>query len=169
MRAGKSWVFWAALFIPLALASASNTSGAVLSNVLRRQRIRRDGSGDGDFGADRGDHIHEGVDLLASPGETVYSPVDGRFVRVGYPYRDDHSFKEVVIDGEGYEVKLMYVLPYAGLSPGDPVRRGDVVGFAQDVVERYGPPMLAHVHVEVRSDALGLLDPAGVFDIEQPS
>lgn len=131
------------------------------ANVLAVQRMRNDAAGSGHFGAPRGNRIHQGLDLLVEPGQEVLSPVTGRFIRQGWPYANDRRFHLVVLNGEGYEVKLLYVKPIEGLVPGTPVHRGQVVGMAEDVASKYGGSMLPHVHVEVRRIVgAHLLDPA---------
>lgn len=137
-----------------------------LGKILDRQVMRRDALGNGAFGARRRAHTHQGLDLVARRGEPVYSPVDGTFVRRGKPYANDDRFSLVVLNGEGLEVKLMYVAPKDGLRPGDPVKRGEVIGTAQAVSDKYGDDMTDHVHVELRR-VVGahLLNPAPLLEL----
>ena len=130
-----------------------------LANVLRRQRVRMDPLGDGHFGADRGDHQHEGTDLVAEPGEPVFSPISGVISGVGYAYANDLSFRLVEITGGGKVADLMYVLPLDWVRPGAEVSRGEQVGYAQAVSTRYGAAMLDHIHVELRTESGELLNP----------
>lgn len=139
----------------------------VFQNILPVQRIRVDPSGDGHFGSGRFGHTHQGVDLLAEPGEPVYSPVSGRFIRTGYPYANDRRWLLLVVQGEGVDVKLMYVSPVVGLHPGDPVVRGQLIGHAQGIADKYGAPMLHHIHVEARRVVGGhVLNPAAFLDLD---
>ena len=131
------------------------------------QRITRRGSrlsdrwGSGQFGAGRGSRQHQGLDLLADPGEAVFSPIAGTIRREALPYAGDARYRGIVITGDGewngYEVKLFYV---EGLSCGS-VRAGEVVGHAQDLSAKY-PGITNHVHVEVRKDGR-LLAPFEAF------
>lgn len=122
-----------------------------LAKILPVQRIRMDPRGDGHFGSGRTGHTHQGVDLLVNEGDPVASPIDGRIVRYSYAYTDSAKWRNVVIQGEGIEVKIMYATLAPGLTVGDPVRRGQIVGKAQAISDRYGgPPMLDHLHVEAR-------------------
>jgi len=130
-----------------------------LANVLKHQRIRMDRLGDGHYGAGRTDHLHEGTDLEATPGEPVFSPVSGVIDALGYPYRDDRRFELIRIEGGGFVVDLMYVLPLEWVRPGERVRKGEQVGYAQAVSLRYGSAMLDHVHVEVRTLDGDLVNP----------
>jgi len=132
--------------------------------ILDRMTIRNDGAGLGHFGAPRRNRTHQGTDYLAAPGEPVFSPVTGTFIRTGRPYTNDPRYRLVVIHGSGLEFKLMYVDALPGLTPGTPVRAGEQIGTAQNVAAKYGPPMLNHVHVEVRRIAgADLIDPGTMF------
>lgn len=145
-RHGWRWIVAGAVLAFLLLKQG----GRMWARILAEQRIRSDASGDGNFGASRGDRLHVGVDLLAEPGEPVRSPIDGRYIRRGYPYRGDDRYFMAVLHGEGLEVRIMYVEPLASLQPGDPVRRGEIIGKAQNVAAKYGAPMRPHIHVEAR-------------------
>lgn len=124
--------------------------------VLRRQVIRRDAAGDGRYGATRKGHTHEGLDLIATPGETVLAPFDGYYLRDGRPYANDARYSEAVFRGQGKEVRLMYVQATYLMQPGTAFSKGDVIGTAQDVSQRYpGSGMLPHVHVEVLDPETG--------------
>jgi len=59
----------------------------------------------------------------------------------------------------------MYVMPARDLFIGAHVLPGEVVGYAQNIVDRYGPPMLPHIHIETRRDG-ALFDPASVLSLE---
>ena len=124
---------------------------AMFTNILSRQRVRMDAKGDGHFGSSRKGHVHQGVDLLVNEGDPVASPIDGRIVRYSSAYQDTAVYRNIVIHGEGIEVKIMYATLAPGLHIGDPVRRGQLVGEAQAVSRKYGgPPMKDHLHVEAR-------------------
>jgi len=151
--------WWALLLLPLLFAFRPGLY------VLRRQRVRVDPSGDGHFGSTRTGHVHEGLDLLVDPGEPVFSPVAGEVVGLGYAYRNDRTFRVVAIEGDGIRWDLMYVMPARDLFIGAHVLPGEVVGYAQNIVDRYGPPMLPHIHIETRRDG-ALFDPASVLSLE---
>ena len=155
-----------ALWTGAAIFAAMLLSKYYFANVLRVQRIRSDAAGDGHFGAGRGMRLHQGLDLQVEPGEDVFSPVDGRFIRRGYPYASDERYHLAVLNGEGYEVKAMYVAPDPSLKPGDRVKRGQYIGKAENVAAKYGGAMQPHIHVEVRK-VVGaqLLDPAKLLRV----
>lgn len=150
-----------ALWTGAAILAAMLLSKYYFANVLRVQRIRKDAAGDGRFGAGRGVRLHRGLDLEVEPGEDVFSPVDGRFIRRGYPYANDERYHLAVLNGEGFEVKAMYIKPDPALKPGDRIRRGQYIGKAEDVAAKYGGEMRPHVHIEVRKIVgAQVLDPA---------
>jgi murein DD-endopeptidase MepM/ murein hydrolase activator NlpD len=143
--------------------------GKKLGNVLgfsnETMRVRIDPKGNGHFEVTRTGHIHQGVDVLALEGEPVYSPINGTVVRTTNVYRDSTEWKGVVISGEGYEVKVFYVTPF--VVAGEAVTRGQRIGNAQGISQRYGgAPMKDHVHIEVRRAAdLALLNPEPLFGL----
>lgn len=124
--------------------------------------IRSDKAGDGSFGANRGRRVHTGVDFVCTPNRDVYSPVDGRITKLGYPYGDDLSWRYVeVMDEEDYRHRLFYVKP-ADVAVGDWVDAGDVIGLAQDISKRYPSqekPMTPHVHYEIMDEEGVFVDP----------
>ncbi|MBF0269332.1 MAG: M23 family metallopeptidase [Alphaproteobacteria bacterium] len=142
-----------------------------------------DGMGDGVFGANRDEgekkRSHKGVDIVAKPGEPVFSPVDGKVevrkpdptgrVNNGEwiePYPDDAKkrgkLKGVgIITEEGHRVRLLYVDPDAvDLKPGQKVRAGQAIGEAQDLSTVYIKKMTNHVHVDVQKGGV-FIDPTG--------
>ena len=105
--------------------------------------------GSGQYGTGRHDHVHQGLDLQARPGDQILAPISGQVVRQANPYRDSKQYTGVVIKGtgewKGYEVKIFYV---NGLFCGQ-VNAGDRIGTAQDISLRY-PGITNHVHLEIR-------------------
>jgi hypothetical protein len=120
--------------------------------------------GSGKFGMSRdgGKRSHQGLDLVALPGEKVLAPMEGIVEREARPYKDDPRYRGVVIKGtgdwKGYEVKMFYV---QGMKMGR-VRAGEVVGTAQDLGKKY-PGITNHVHMEVRLHGL-VISPAAMFE-----
>ena len=150
----------------IAIIAAFALAMAKKARILAQQTIRNDASGQGHFGARRGSRTHQGLDLVAVPGEPVMSPVAGRFIRTGRPYANDSRYRLAVIHGAGREWKIMYVEPLATLKAGDRVKAGQVIGTAQDNVAKYGPPMTNHIHVEARTIVgADLLDPAPLLNL----
>jgi murein DD-endopeptidase MepM/ murein hydrolase activator NlpD len=132
------------------------------------QKMRNDVKGDGFFGASRGNRMHNGLDIIITPGSAVYSPIEGVLFRKAYPYGTAHGNEEweglVIVgvgDYKGYEVKIFYTRPFV---IGDYVFPGDIVGVAQDISRKYSPAMIDHVHVEVRRNGM-LIDPATLLQL----
>jgi len=108
--------------------------------------------GSGEFGAPRGVRSHKGVDWLCYPGTRIGAPVGGTVTKLGYPYKDDLSYRYVEItDRYGRRWRLFYVFP--DVEVGQVVNRGKIVGESQDISARYRDPKRApmqnHVHLEV--------------------
>jgi hypothetical protein len=128
---------------------------------LMRSRVKDD-CGSGQFWASRDHHSrnHHGLDIVASPGETVLSPIDGNLVREAIPYR---PFTGLEIKGTGayasYTVKLFYVEAYGC----GPVSAGSPIGHVQDLKVKY-PKITNHVHMEVRYNGR-LLSPFDAYQM----
>ena len=109
--------------------------------------IRGDPAGDGRYGAKRGEKTHQGTDFLCIPGQDVYAPARATILRVANPYKDS-TYSGLLLDCTWCYIKLFYLQPITG--KGAEVYRGQVIGIAQDVTERYkGQAMLPHIHMEV--------------------
>ena len=158
------WVYGiGALIFGGLLMAASSSSGLAITAPVRNPRMRNDNWGQGHFGAKRGNRTHQGIDLVVSPGQSIKSPVAGVVVRKAPPY-PDMSYSGVLIRGtgvhEGIEVKMFYMAPHEYLI-GQPVRRGQEVGKAQKVSNRY-PGMTDHLHIEFRRGGR-LIDPEPII------
>jgi len=94
--------------------------------------------------AQRALFMHEGVDLVASAGTPVYAAADGVVVgaapngRYGNWVRIDHGGKLTTVYGH-----LMAFAP--GIEAGEPVVRGELIGFVGSTGRSTG----AHLHFEV--------------------
>jgi hypothetical protein len=111
--------------------------------------IRIDQAGSGRFKASRGERLHKGVDFSCTPGQIVQSPINGRVIRVAYPYANDRSWRGVLIGDGNFQVKLFYVDPYPHII-GRIVLAGASIGIAQDISERYrSTGMEPHIHCQL--------------------
>jgi|GEM_PF-3521073 murein DD-endopeptidase MepM/ murein hydrolase activator NlpD len=129
-----------------------------------------DGYGSGEFGArrkrpDGSIYHHEGVDIVTTPGETVFSPVDGTYVEPAKADDDPRYSGAFIKTGDGAEVKIFYIKPVSGLKRGDKVEAGKTpIGTAQDIAPKYPPrngkPMTNHAHIQVKKDGKAI-DPTG--------
>ncbi|CCQ75673.1 M23 family metallopeptidase [Magnetospira sp. QH-2] len=135
-------------------SQASNRKPPQLASPVPGGAIRSpDAMGDGRYGASRdgGKRNHQGVDIVANPGQDVTSTVDGTVTKLGYPYANDKSYRYVEIQTkDGYVVRHFYVNP-GNLKPGQAVVAGKTkIGTVQDLSKRYPKGMTNHIHVEIR-------------------
>lgn len=107
------------------------------------------GSGWNDI-RDGGARYHQGVDVIASAGQPVISPVDGRVSAIFRRHRTvGHGV--VVTDDRGYSFRLFHMSSEMpdGLQVGERVVAGQLLGYVG------GDQAIPHIHVE-------LLRPSGV-------
>ena len=132
---------------------------AIIATELRK-RIS-DKWGAGHFGASRGSRIHHGIDYICPPESQVLSPVTGKITKLGYAYKKDENenpYRYVQITAQDdKQHRVFYVEPI--LAVGRYVREGDIIGFSQDLGERY-QGITPHVHYEIKLDGR-YLDPEG--------
>ena len=134
-----------------------------LSPIVQGQTIRGcDPDGCGHFGAGRGDRKHNGIDIVVQETQPIMSPINGEVVRYAFPY-EDRSFAGLAIQNDDYFIKIFYMAP--SVEPGTIIKKGQVIGFAQNIQRRYGPEITPHVHLEVwdRTKMDIALDPAKLF------
>ncbi len=109
-----------------------------------------DDFGDGFFGArrDGGSRAHEGVDYVATAGQTVRAPMSGYVTKIGYAYAGDTQLKFVEITNPalGYAARAFYVTP--GVEVGQTVRLGQSIGAVESLQGHY-PGITDHVHLEI--------------------
>jgi len=112
------------------------------------QGIRNDPEGSGEYGALRGDRLHNGVDFLCEPEHCVMAPFDMVIKRVSYPH-EDHVMSGIAWVCRESSGRLWYFEPDQELI-GCKVYQGDVIGFAQDISKYYNAPkMKPHLHFRI--------------------
>lgn len=85
---------------------------------------------------------HKGLDFAADPGMPVYATGDGR-ITMAY---SSESYGRVIFVDHGYEYETRYAhLSRFAVSPGDQVRRGQLIGY----VGNTGYSVSSHLHYEV--------------------
>lgn len=120
------------------------------------------------FGDPRGDgtRTHEGLDILAPSGTPVVSPTDAVVTRVGDGASSGIYVRTANPGGETF-VYMHLSSVASGVSAGDTVTRGEVIGFVGNTGNASGGP--AHLHFEVRKN--GATDPyprlTEVFTLEE--
>jgi hypothetical protein len=112
------------------------------------EHLRMDGAGHGYYGAPRGSRLHLGHDYPCTAGQNIVAPITGRISRIARPYSDDQTYFGCEIVGKRCTVKLFYVLLTPGFV-GREVSQGEIIGKAQSISKKYGPPMTDHVHLAV--------------------
>lgn len=137
-------------------------SGEIGANHVRP----KDGWGSGEFAAPRASkgksYDHRGLDIWISPGQEIFSPIDGVVKRIDVkPYSDDDRFTGVDIIGVGKDaglcVRIFYINPLSSMKVGDNIRRKDLIGHGQDLGIKYNKNrnkdkgnINNHIHFEVR-------------------
>ncbi len=104
--------------------------------------------GEGRYGVSRGDRKHKGADYTCRSGQEVVSPINGKIIREARPYAGS-KYSGLLIEGEHMAIKMFYFEPYKYMA-GMKVRKGEPVGIAQDISEKYSG-MAPHIHLEIVS------------------
>lgn len=123
-----------------------------------------DNFGCGNFGASRdgGTRKHMGQDYLAKVGQPVFAPISGTF-STGSAYASGQyrelRYCKITSETGAVSVAIMYAKP--GLSSGERVEAGQVIGEVQSLQGRY-PGINNHIHVEVKVSGIKV-DPAPYF------
>jgi murein DD-endopeptidase MepM/ murein hydrolase activator NlpD len=124
---------------------------ADIANPTGRPPRETDSYGEGRFHASRdgGARDHEGVDYVATPGQTVVAPISGYVSKIGNAYPDDQTLKFVEIDNPALHLtaRVFYVDP--AVAVGDTVAVGRPIGRARSLQQRYPLGITDHVHLEI--------------------
>ena len=90
--------------------------------------------------------FHEGLDIANKAWTPVYAPADGVVSYVGYrPYYGNLAIIEHA--GSGIETRYAHLMR-AAVDEGQPVRRGEMIGYLGNTGRSTGP----HLHYEVRKN-----------------
>lgn len=117
-------------------------------SLLTGKGIRMDSAGDGNYGAPRGDRLHNGIDFLCDEGQVVRAPCNMLIVRVAISSANKplSGIKWKYGRSEG---KIFYFEPKLSLI-GTMVSKGTIIGTAQSCSFHYGDPeMLDHIHFQI--------------------
>lgn len=133
----------------------------MLNSPTKVKELRnKDATGNGWYGAKRGNRKHKGVDFICEYGEDIFA-CDSGVIRVGNVYKSSTKMKLVEITNDTYKIKQMYVEPL--VKSGDVVCRGDVIGNSQDIRGFHNSTeMKNHVHISVWKNGL-LTDPEPII------
>ena len=69
----------------------------LLNPVLNGAIRKSDKWGQGHFGAPRGSRKHNGIDIVTQLGTPILSPIEGKVIRISYPYASDMSFTGLLL------------------------------------------------------------------------
>ncbi len=112
------------------------------------QIVRNDAAGEGTFGAKRGDRAHLGTDFECIPGQGVVATTDMQYRRyVKRVYATDMKYVGMEFESSAFVITMFYVSPSRDHMSF--VKAGELVGLAQGISEKYGHPMMDHVHLQV--------------------
>jgi hypothetical protein len=117
--------------------------------------VRDDEWGKGHFGARRGSKCHDGVDLIVTPGQPIFSMIDGLVEKYEQCYTSDARWHGVQIANAMLRVELWYMEAKNTVAVDEYVNAGQMIGVAQDISEKYPPTekipheMTPHIHVRV--------------------
>lgn len=158
----KHWYILGTITALLIMSTKKTFAKATDNNIIRGC----DGFGCGSFGASRsgGTRSHIGVDFITTPGQNIFSPIEGEITRYPYPYGSDLSYTGIEIVNKTYKVKIFYVAPTVLI--GGEVKAGQKIAVSQNIAAKYGSSMTNHIHVEVYkkvNNTWGLIDPTNLF------
>lgn len=156
----QHWYIAGATLLTLLVMGTNKAFG----NITAEQRARgcdAGGWGCGSFGASRGARKHNGLDIVTTPGQTIYAPISGKVTRFPFPYSSDLSYTGIEIVNEVYKVKIFYMK--ATVSIGAQVKQGQQIGISQNIAAKYSSQMTNHVHIEVYDKNGKFLDPTKLF------
>lgn len=131
--------------------------------MLEKLIVRNDSQGGGHFDSSRtGGRKHNGTDYLVNEGDSIYMPENGKVIRKSYPYASDTRWQGLYIRGEsGLEYKVFYMVPLDGIT-GKTLKKGQLIGHAQAISEKYSSAMKDHIHVYVIKDG-NFIDPETIL------
>jgi murein DD-endopeptidase MepM/ murein hydrolase activator NlpD len=96
------------------------------------------------FGAPRGNHTHQGQDILAAEGTPVVSVAAGTVHWRAYQASGGGNYV-VIRAGDGFDYVYMHLREAALVAPGDRVSAGQTIGH----VGHTGAASTSHLHFEV--------------------
>lgn len=121
-----------------------------------------DNHGRGHYGAPRGSHTHQGIDLVCEAGTPIQSPIVGMITKIGWPYPDEERrhLRYVEITSNGWAFRVMYVTPLVELW--QTVTTGDIICRSL-MLKNIFPGITDHIHFEVIDSKGNRVDPTPVY------
>lgn len=130
------------------VGSASGAAGSGLLNPVPAGKINEN------FGQDRGDHKHEGVDIAAPAGTPIQAAMGGRVISVKGKGDNNAAGNRVSIqgdDGRFYSYFHMSDQDFGKVAVGQKVAAGDVIGLVGNTGRSKGN----HLHFEINMNGVG--------------
>lgn len=147
----KNYIILIIILIVLIMLATTKTVKGLVDNF----KIRGvDKFGSGKFGAQRrkstGEvYTHQGIDILTFSGQPIKAPFDLSFVRIANPYPNDKTLKGAIWKSNNLEMKIFYLTP---ITDKKSFKKGEVIGYAQNLNEKYGEGIGNHIHLELREN-----------------
>lgn len=148
------------LIIPAAIVAYISDRLRSWNAPVKNPKLRGcDPLGCGHFGASRdgGSRLHKGLDIVTRPNQAVYAPISGTVTK----FTTSRGLNGVSIADGNKTAKVIYISPKQGISV---VRKGDFIGWAQDIKPVYGYGITNHIHVEAIKNGKNV-DPLPLFPI----
>lgn len=120
-----------------------------INAIVSPLKIRVDGEGDGNFGTSRLPPYkkHYGLDLEVKIGQKVYAPFNGTVVLIPKALQDKSGYQGVrIMADNGLKIDVLYIKP--SVEANAKIKKGDLIGYAQDITKAYSGSMKNHIHIE---------------------
>ena len=128
------------------------------------------GSHRGSFGIQRTHHMHTGIDLYCSDGNTVYALEDGIVVSIGAFTGEEvgspwwNSTEYCMIASKSGTINYGEII--CSLKSGQTIKRGDIIGHVRKVLKTDKGRPTSMLHLELYND--GIISPCD-WDIGDPT
>ena len=124
----------------------TGTKNPYYDGIAFLARPTRGGYMSSEYGEQRGESYHKGIDIAKDMGENVYSALDGKVISAGY---NDGGYGNLIIVDHGNNIKTYYAhLSEIYVNVGDYISKGKVIGAIGSTGYSTGP----HLHFELRID-----------------
>lgn len=148
--------------------------------ITGQVRTSRSGNSQGFLaGRDNRSEPHGAIDFTSAEGETIFSPVEGKVIKIGYPSTADIGDKFVrtitIKDKNGTEVQLLYLTVDKNLKENiSVVKKGEPIGVMPNMrirfrgqenqSMRYNQDLINHIHMRIKLKDGTITDFAQIFN-----
>lgn len=123
--------------------------------------VRNDSQGLGHYRAPRKNKKHLGTDFISEPYQLIVAPFDMLIESLAHPSTKHPELSGISFYNEILSGQMFYFNPEERLI-GHPVKKGTVIGSAQDLKPYYGEEMISHIHLEIES-----VDPMFILQLSE--